>query len=305
MILKLGLDKSTLAGMAAIILWSTTVALARSISEQVGPLTTIAAVYTIGGLLLLIKEFSLKERSFRDLQISPPRHFFICGSLFLIYTISLFMGLGLASDRLQTLEIGLINYLWTALTILFSIVFFQISFRWFLGPATLLAIAGIALVVTQGTKISLNSFFANLLDNPTAYALGMMAALTWGLYSNLTRFLAGARQENSVPFFILITGVVLMLIRFAVRETSAIHPAVVIEILFLGVSTALAYVFWDLAMRKGNATLVATCAYLTPLLSTIVSCLYLRMLPGLQLWIGCLLIIAGSFLSWRSLSKRG
>ena len=47
--------------------------------------------------------------------------------------------------------------------------------------------------------------------------------------------------------------------------------------------------------------LVASCSYLTPFFSTVVTCLYLRVQPGPTLWMGCGLIIAGSFLSWRSI----
>jgi hypothetical protein len=32
-----------------------------------------------------------------------------------------------------------------------------------------------------------------------------------------------------------------------------------------------------------------------------VSCLYLQVRPGLSLWIGCALLIVGSFLSWKSI----
>jgi drug/metabolite transporter (DMT)-like permease len=60
-------------------------------------------------------------------------------------------------------------------------------------------------------------------------------------------------------------------------------------------------VFWDIAMREGDLVLVASCSYLTPFFSTVVSCIYLRVWPGPSLWLGCLLIIAGSFLSWRSI----
>jgi drug/metabolite transporter (DMT)-like permease len=53
-------------------------------------------------------------------------------------------------------------------------------------------------------------------------------------------------------------------------------------------------------MRAGNMVLVAACSYLTPLFSTIVSSIYLGVRPGLALWLGCAIIIAGSFLSWLS-----
>ncbi|MCX5735162.1 MAG: hypothetical protein NTW68_12655, partial [candidate division NC10 bacterium] len=45
-------DRNTILGFCAILLWSVTVALARSISEQIGPLTAGAAVYlTAAGFL--------------------------------------------------------------------------------------------------------------------------------------------------------------------------------------------------------------------------------------------------------------
>jgi drug/metabolite transporter (DMT)-like permease len=74
------------------------------------------------------------------------------------------------------------------------------------------------------------------------------------------------------------------------------------EVAVLGAITALAYVLWDRSMRKGNLPLVVACSYLTPFLSTLVSCAYLGVLPGAQLWGGCALIVVGSLLSWRSVS---
>lgn len=41
--------RATLGGLLAIVLWSTSVALARSVSRQLGPLSAAAVVYTFGG----------------------------------------------------------------------------------------------------------------------------------------------------------------------------------------------------------------------------------------------------------------
>jgi drug/metabolite transporter (DMT)-like permease len=60
---------------------------------------------------------------------------------------------------------------------------------------------------------------------------------------------------------------------------------------------------WDNAMRKGNIVLVAAASYLTPLFSTIVSCLYLAVVPGAKLWVGCGVLVLGSVLSWQSISS--
>jgi drug/metabolite transporter (DMT)-like permease len=76
------------------------------------------------------------------------------------------------------------------------------------------------------------------------------------------------------------------------------------EVLFLGLVTVMAYLLWDRAMRKGDVVLVAAFSYLTPLFSTIVSCLYLGISAGISLWIGCIMIIAGSIFSWISISDQ-
>jgi drug/metabolite transporter (DMT)-like permease len=58
--------------------------------------------------------------------------------------------------------------------------------------------------------------------------------------------------------------------------------------------TFLAYTFWDRAMRKGNIILVASFSYFTPLLSIIISSLYLQVVIKNNLWIACGLVIVGA-----------
>ena len=104
--------------------------------------------------------------------------------------------------------------------------------------------------------------------------------------------------------FIPATGLILLAIRLLSTEPTSWTVQAVAEAGVLGGITALAYVLWEVAMRKGNLLFVAACAYFTPLLSTAVNCAYLKARPGSQLWIGCLLLVAGSLVTWRSVSER-
>jgi drug/metabolite transporter (DMT)-like permease len=299
---KTRMNRNTLCGFAAILLWSSTVALARSISEKLGPLTAGASVYTLGGILLVF-QFFFKEKSLRKVRALSPLYLFGCGSLFLIYTVALFIAIGLALNHQQTIEVGLVNYLWPSLTILFSLALLSKKAKLWLFPGICIAFLGIILVLTQGTSISWNSFWKNLSDNPTAYGLGLIAAVSWALYSNLTRRWSNSTSFGGVPFFILATGMAMLLLRFLHREHSSWSPWALAEILFLGIATALGYLFWDMAMRQGDVILVVSVSYLTPFFSTAVGCLYLKVVPGLNLWLGCLLIIGGSLLSWSAIEK--
>jgi drug/metabolite transporter (DMT)-like permease len=286
-------------GIAAILLWSATVALARSLAERIGPSTAGAAVYLTGGMLL-VGNLLVTERSFRVLRRLSRRYVLGCGTLFVLYTVGLFLGLGLAADRRQSIEVGLLNYLWPALTILFSLCLLGQRAGVGLIPGTVLALGGVYLVLTQGAAISWDSFSGNLLSNPLAYGLGAFAAVTWALYSNLTRRWGASDSKGAVLLFTLSTGIAFLLLRVLHPEAGVWEIRVVAEVAVLSLATATAYVFWDIAMREGDVVLVASCSYLTPFLSTVVSCLYLRVRPDLNLWLGCLLIIAGSILSWRS-----
>lgn len=295
-----GWDRNTLLGIVAIVLWSATVALARSIAERVGPLTAGAAVYLAAGGVLVLHLFA-QERSFRALRRLPRRHVLGCGGLFVLYTLALFLALGRAADRGQAIEIGLLNYLWPSLTILFALPLLGHRAGVGLVPGTALALCGIFLVLTQGADVTWTSFLTNLSANPLAYGLGTLAAVAWALYSNLTCRWGGADGRGAVLVFTLATGMAFGVGRLFHREPGTWDVRVAVEVAILALATALAYVCWDLAMRAGDVVLVASCSYLTPFLSTVVSCLYLQVRPGLSLWVGCALIIAGSLLSWKSI----
>ncbi len=290
---------STVSGLGAILLWSTTFALARSLSERIGPLTAGAAVYLVGGSFFLLWSIS-SAKSVAQLRALPRLYLFGCGSLFVFYTAAIYLAVGLARDRAQLLEIALVNYLWPALTILLSIPLLGNQCGRWLWPGTALAVTGVFLVTTQGAHFSWKSLAEHLAENPAPYALALTAAISWALYSNLTRRWAEPEQGGAVGLFLAAAGLVLLGLRLATSEPTHWSFPAVGEATALATVTVLAYGLWDVAMRRGNLLLVAVCSYFTPLLSTALSCLYLEVSPSPKLWIGCLLLVAGSLMTWRS-----
>jgi len=301
--MKIVWNKYTLMGFVAILLWSMTVALARSISEQIGSITAGTSVYLTGGVFSVVF-YIFKTDGFRTLKKVSYVYLFSCGSLFVIYGATLFLALGMADNRYQTLELGLINYLWPALTILFSLFILYKKANLWLLPGTLLAIVGVYFVTTNNLSFSANEFIKHLSSNPMAYFLAVIAAVSWALYSNLTRLMAKGMSSGVVPLFLLVTGIVLFSTLFIYPENSIWSFKVVIEIIVLGLATAIAYVFWDAAMRKGEMILVVAFSYLTPFFSIVFASVYLNVLPQNTLWLGCLLIVIGSFISWRSIENK-
>lgn len=288
--------------MGAILLWSTTFAFARSLSEQVGPLTAGAAAYLVGGAVVCLVRLRLSGKALSGLRELPRLYLFGCGSLFVFYTAAIYLAVGLATDREQVLEIALVNYLWPTLTILLSLPLLGKRGSLWLLPGTVLALSGVFLVMTQGAAVSWGALGGHLHRNPAAYLLALAAAVAWALYSNLARRWSVPGRGGGVEWFLLAAGLVLLGLRMGVTEPAAWGWRPVGEVLGLAAATALAYILWDVAMRKGNLLLVVAMSYFTPLFSTVLSCAYLKVSPGPKLWVGCILLVCGSILTWRSLA---
>jgi drug/metabolite transporter (DMT)-like permease len=214
----------------------------------------------------------------------------------------IYLAVGMADHRQQVLEVGLINYLWPTLTLVLSLFILHKRAGWVLLPGTLLALVGIFFVIGQEASISWSSFSDNFSRNPIAYSLGLTAAVSWALYSNLTRRWA-EKSGGGVELFVPASGLILLLVRVFHPESGIWNMRAFLEVFFLGIITIVAYILWDRAMRRGDIILIAAFSYVTPLLSTLVSCLYLGIKPGLYLWVGCILIVIGSILSWISVSE--
>ena len=290
--------RSTLLGVVAILFWSTTIAFSRSLTEQLGTLTAGALIYLLAGVIgLAVGAF--QGHGLRTYRAMPKLYLLGCGGLFAAYIVLLYISVGTAATRTQVLAVGLINYLWPGLSLVFSIPILGGRAKPLLPVGIVLALAGVWLATT-GTEVTM----ADLFREPGValpYGLALGAAVCWALYSNLSRRWAGASEGNGVPLFLLASGAILALLRLGAPEESQWSARAVMELLYMAVFPGmLAYVLWDVAVRRGEILLIASLSYLTPLLSTLFSSLLLSVRPSPQLWLGALLIIAGAVLCKQS-----
>jgi len=285
---------NTIYGILAILFWGTTIAFSRSLTEQLGPLTAASWIYMLSGIwgcIYLINKPGGIKKTFQ----LPVLYLIGCGTLFIFYMVCLYLAVGLAFSREQVIEVSIINYLWPGLTLIFSIPILNKKGKIILIPGIVIAFVGFYLATVNSGMFSWEAFKGNFQVSYLPYLLAFMAAITWGLYSNLVRRWAGHAEGGAVPLFLLVTGLVLTTIRFMFSEESYWTPRVIVELLYMSVfPTFLAYIFWDRAMRKGKIILVVSLSYFTPLLSIVISSLYLQVLIKSTLWIACGLVIAGA-----------
>ncbi|HNX51792.1 MAG TPA: EamA family transporter, partial [Thermoanaerobaculaceae bacterium] len=115
-----GTETGTALGIVAVLLWGSTVAFGRSLAAQLGPLHAAAAVYLLCGALSLAYLAWKPSRLKRALRLSP-RYLILCGGLFVGYVVCFYLALGIASGSRQAIEVGVINYLWPAATVVLSV----------------------------------------------------------------------------------------------------------------------------------------------------------------------------------------
>lgn len=287
------MNRATLAGVLAVLFWSSTIAFSRILTESLGIYTTGALIYTLGGLLGLAAA-SRTAGGLTHMLRMPPGYLLVCGGLFVGYMLFLYFSIGLAHSHAQVIAVGLANYLWPSLILLFSVPVLGKRARFWLLPGIGMALAGTWMATTQ-SQVSLGPELLGAAILPVLLAVG--AAVSWGLYSTLARKWASA-QGSAVPLFLLASGLVFLLLRFLGDEPWQWSAELLFPLAYMVVFPAwLGYLLWDIAMQRGDMTLVTAISYFTPLLSTLISLLVLQVAPSPLLGLAAILVTAGAVVS--------
>lgn len=284
-------QRATLAGLLAILLWSTSVGLLRSLTEALGPVGGAAMIYSTCTLCLVLFSGIPTLRGF------SKGYLFGGGLVFVCYEIFLSLSIGFADNRVQAMEMGMINYLWPSLTLLFAVFFNQQKSSIGLWVGVALALVGIVWMMKGESQWSPLVMWHNILTNPLAYSLAFAAAISWALYCNITKRLGQGKSGNTLFFFVVS---IVLWIKYAFSATApmAFSLTTGLELLFMGASTAVAYSAWNTGIQRGNMTLLATASYFTPVLSTLLAALWLRTVPDVAFWQGVVMITLGSLVCW-------
>lgn len=288
---RYGLEKPTLIGMSAVVMWSGTVGLYRGVSQAFGPVGGAALIFTVAALIALIWA---GPQAFKGMS---PRYALVGGGLFITYEIALALGVGFADGDQQALEVGTINYLWPSFTIALTVGLGIDKADWRMVPGLALSLFGVIWVSSGEGGISLPHLAANIVSNPWAYGLAFVAAVVWPVYTLVTRKSSGG--VNGVPLFLAATAAALWT-KYAITDQPEIRFDLdgALMVLVFGLLTTAAYTAWNHGVQFGNLTLMATASYFAPVLSVLSSSVILAILPGPNFWIGAILVSCGSLICW-------
>jgi drug/metabolite transporter (DMT)-like permease len=283
--------KATLIGLIAIVLWSAIVGLIRGVSEHLGATGGAAMMYSVASGLLLFTVGFPRVREF-------PRAYLVWGSLlFVAYELCLSLSIGYAHSGRQAIEVGMVNYLWPAFTILCAIVFNRQQSSLLIVPGFLTAILGICWVLGGEQGLDLAGMVRNIQNNPLSYGLAFAGAVIWASYCTVTNRIA--QGKNGITLFFMLTALALWGKYLMSGESSIVLTGPALVYLALAASAmGFGYAAWNVGILHGNVTLLAGASYFIPVFSAALAASVLQTPLSATFWQGAALVCAGSILCW-------
>jgi drug/metabolite transporter (DMT)-like permease len=279
---------ATLTGFLAILLWST-LALFTAMSGRVPPFQLVGMTFVIGGLLILAIAAARGELR----RIRPTPASFALGLYGPFGDTALYYA---AVKTAPPAEANLIHYLWPLLIVLFAALLpgGGLKLRHLVGA--LIGLAATALLISGG--LGAGDGLA------LGHGLAALGAFVWASYSVLSRRFSGVPSE-SLSITMLGCAVPAFACHLAFETT--LWSLTAIEwggVLGLGLgSIGLAFVVWDIGMKRGDVALLGVASYAAPVLSTIILVIAGYAAASWLLAASCVLIVVGALVASAGTSK--
>jgi drug/metabolite transporter (DMT)-like permease len=284
------------AGMGAIALWGGLAALS-VLAGAIPPFQMVAMTFAVGASLGIVRA-RRRGVGWADLVRWPWRVWLLgIGGLFGYHALY-FGALQLAPPA----EANLVNYLWPLLIVLLSAPFAAENERGRLGWTHL---AGAALGFASVAMLAFGRGIVFSGDHALGYALALGCAITWALYSVLSRRF-GETPTDAIAAFCAASATLSLLCHLAFERTAwPTSTSAWFAVLALGLGPAGgAFYLWDHAVKRGDIRALGALSYATPILSTalLIACGLAE--PTSALLLAAVLVTVGAALASRELWRR-
>ncbi|AKC87756.1 aromatic amino acid exporter YddG [Pseudoxanthomonas suwonensis] len=280
--------KATLAGLLAILLWSS-LALLTVATVGLPPFQVLAIAFSVAGTLGLLRAALRGDAGWAELRQPPAALALSTAALFGYHALYF-----IALKRAPAVEANLLNYLWPLLIVVFAGFLPGVRIRPLQWLGTLMGLAAAVLLVTGGQRLQVDAGYL------PGYLAAISAAVVWASYSVLNRRHA---QVPSAAITVACLAVALLgaLVHLLVERTVAPTPWQWAALLAMGIGpTGAAFWLWDNGTKRGDIALLGSLSYLAPLLSTVLLVLSGRAQPHPLQAVALALLLAGAWLSTRA-----
>ncbi len=258
-----------------------------------GPMRAAGLELLIAGSALLLAAAVRKEVT--CMQRHSKRCALICGFFWIANFVFFWLAVSAARSNQELIVVGLLNYLWPVCTLLLTIPILKKQASLWLIPGLVAAVVGVLITkISTSPELSIARLFDDL--NFFAYSCALIDAVAWGLYSNYSRKLSHPDGASLVPGYMIVASC--MLLAYSSWEHTPLQANSSDWMLLIawGLCSSLAFLFWDIGMRKGNVVAISSTSMLIPLFSTLITALLSGYGLSLGILLGALLVVSGSWL---------
>ena len=270
-----------------IMFWGTLATLNKLLLKSLDAMFVLAVSSIVAFIFLFI--FNLvtgKLRKLKTYSLSDIVRMVALGILgFFCYNLFYLLGI----DVLSAQEAMILNYMWPAMIIIFSCIILKEIMTLKKIVATLMSIVGVIVVASEGDISKIAS------GNLKGIVFCLLAAVSYGLYSVLNK---KEDFDKSIAIMIgYLSTAIIAFICIAITGTeSTINLVIMFGLLYNGIAcNAISYLFWVLALDKGNTAIISNLAYLTPFISLIICAVILHENISWYSIIGLVMIVSGIF----------
>lgn len=283
--------RATVVGFTAVLMWSLLATLTAA-SGPVPPFQLTAMAFAISGTLGLVW-LGVRGR-WSDL-VQPRRAWLLGVSGLFGFHFFYFTALRGAPP----VEASLIAYLWPLLIVVFSALLPGERMRWYHIAGAGLGLIGTVVVVAGNHALSI------AMSDIPGYLAALAAALTWSIYSVLSRRHAGVPTGAVAGFCLATSG--LSLVAHLILETT-VWPTTTGEwlaVVGLGLMpVGAAFYVWDYGVKHGDIQVLGASAYAAPLISTLVLIVAGFAVPTWSIGAAAVLIAGGAALASSAVLRR-
>ncbi len=307
---KSGYTLATLCGIFSVLIWSTTIAFSKSVMQAEGNYNAMFLIYFFSGLVILGMLFLWqgKELIVKWKRLSLQFYLKI-GIFLLLNNVLLYIAIGLASDENELLIVAIINYLWPIITYMIKVPMFHLKPKLFLFIfSILLSILGVMMALSQTYSFSQFLLLLHIAGtNFWAYFLTLLTAVSWGIYSNLIKKFRTDDDMAALPVIFIVSGLLFLFYQlyhghFYLSGFSSLFKNYELLYMIFG-PTSMGYLFWYIAMKKGNKNLVISLSFLIPIFSILFISLKFSKEIGIFFWVAACLLITGAYLSYKAVPE--
>lgn len=276
---------ATAIGFCAVLMWSGLAPLA-AMTGPVPPFLLTGLTFLVGGTVIL----ALAAARGRLRQAWPTPASFALGVYGLFGDSALFFA---AVKLAPPAQANLVHYLWPLIIVLFAALLpgGRLSPRHLAGAL----IGLVATVLLLGDRPSAGTGGAQVW---LGYGLALLGAIVWASYSVLSRRVAQVAPD-SVGVTLLACAMAALALHLAF-ETPRLPQTTRewIGVVGLGLGPmGLAFLCWDIGMKRGDVAFLGVASYAAPVLSTLLLVVLGFAAPSWSLALACGLIVAGALVA--------